>query len=207
MREPCGDHRFNPSFLDAPKDCVIFGYFQTPLYFQSIAMELRMELQVLLGDAVSIPCNFLEKITKPGSVAVHVRRTDFLNIRSHQVCGTNYYREAMDMFRGMIDNPIFHIFSDDPDWCRATFTETDQEVIQDARMSESPLNDLHLMSHASHHIIANSTYSWWAAWLGEKPGQRVILPDRWFTEGVNAPVKEKMLPHWQTIPTLDFIMR
>ena len=200
LREPGGDQRFDPAFLDAPADCMLYGYFQTPLYFASMAAEIRSELLGLFGGGVVIETDLTEKISVPGSVAVHVRRTDFLKIPAHLVCGAEYYRKAMDTMRGLVPGARFHIFSDDPEWCRATFTEPDQEVIHEARMAANPLHDLLLMSRAPHHIIANSSYSWWAAWLGEKPGQQVMLPDRWFADGIHAPISEKRAAHWTVVP-------
>jgi hypothetical protein len=203
LREPDGDQRFDPAFLDAPADCMLFGYFQSPLYFQSMASEIRAELLGLLGGGVKISADLTEKISAPGSVAVHVRRTDFLNIPAHQVCGADYYRRAMEAMRGRVPNARFHIFSDDPEWCRAAFADEDHEVIHVPRMAANPLHDLLLMSLAPHHIIANSSYSWWAAWLGEKPGQQVMMPDRWFAEGIQAPIGQKMMPHWAQIQTRE----
>jgi hypothetical protein len=179
---------------------MLFGYFQSPLYFQSMASEIRAELLGLLDGGVVTETGLADKVSAPGSVAVHVRRTDFLNIPAHLVCGAEYYHKAMDTMRGLVPGALFHIFSDDPEWCRATFTEPDHEVIHVPRMAANPLHDLLLMSRAPHHIIANSSYSWWAAWLGEKPGQQVMLPDRWFADGIHAPISEKRAAHWTVVP-------
>lgn len=200
LREPDADQRFDPAFLDAPADCMLFGYFQSPLYFASMAAEIRAEMFGLLDGGVVIETGLADKIAAPGSVAVHVRRTDFLKIPAHLVCGADYYRRSMETMRGLVPGARFHIFSDDPEWCRATFTEPDQEVIHVPRMAANPLHDLLLMSRAPHHIIANSSYSWWVAWLGEKPGQQVMLPDRWFADGIHAPISEKRAAHWTVVP-------
>jgi len=200
LREADGQQRFHPKFPDAPADCMLFGYFQSPLYFASMADEIRAELSGMLRDATGIDPRMAERIAAPGSVAVHVRRTDYLNHPAHRVCGPDYYRDAMDSLRGLVPDVRFHIFSDDPGWCRAEFTQADQEVIHDGAKAANPLHDMQLMSLAPHHIIANSSYSWWAAWLGEKPGQQVILPDRWFADDIDAPIAEKCAPHWTPIP-------
>lgn len=105
----------------------------------------------------------------------------------------------MDRIRDELPGARFFIFSDDPGWCRREFTAADTEVIDSGPVAANPLHDLLLMSLASHHIIANSSYSWWAAWLGDKPGQRVIMPDRWYAGTITAPIYEKLLPHWQTL--------
>ncbi len=200
VREPDGDHSFNPAILNAPADCMLFGYFQSPNYFRSMEKDLRAELVSLLSGGVDISTGLKEKISAPGSVAVHVRRTDFLKIPAHQVCGADYYDRAMEKLRTLVPDAKFHIFTDDPGWCRSHFTGGDQEVIHSPENSGNPLHDMFLMSLAPHHIIANSTYSWWAAWLGEKPGQQVLMPDRWFASGIHAPVAEKMQAHWTTVP-------
>lgn len=190
LREPGGDHRFDPAFLEAPADCVLFGYFQTPLYFAEIASELRWELNTLLAG-VTPDEQTQAMLSDPRSVAVHVRRGDFLDNPVFQVCDLRYYLTSMEEMRSRVPGARFFIFSDDPAWCVLEFTGTDIHVVGGETNGKSPLHDLRLMSAASHHIIANSSYSWWAAWLGDKPGQEVIMPERWFTAGINAPISEK----------------
>jgi hypothetical protein len=191
LREATDDQSFSPRFLDAPADCMLFGYFQTPLYFQCIANELREELNVLLTVGVNLDETIRRKLTGPCSVAVHVRRGDYLAIPEFQICDTAYYEKAMETIRAEYPSARFFIFSDDPVWCRAEFKSPGVEVMDFHR---NPLHDLHAMSLASHHIIANSSYSWWAAWLGDKPGQQVVMPDRWKTQDNSAPMTEKK---WQ----------
>lgn len=198
LKEISGDHSFDARFLDAPADCALFGYFQSWRYFAGIENELREELQGLLemgcgrGDGAT-----LKRIGDGNSVAVHVRRGDFLNHPEFQVCDESYYRMAMEDMRARVGSPRFFVFSDDPGWCRRTFTDGDVEVIDSDEDGANPLHDLRLMSLASHHIIANSTYSWWAAWLGKKPGQHVLLPDRWFAKEIHAPMADKNA--WQKV--------
>lgn len=191
LREATDDQSFDARFLDAPADCLLFGYFQSPLYFASIAGPLRAELNTLIGGAVSIPESLRTMLATASSVAVHVRRKDYLNLPIFQVCDTQYYQESMRQMRARLPAARFFIFSDDPDWCRSAFREADQEVVDSGVAAANPLHDLHLMSLAAHHIIVNSSYSWWAAWLGEKPGQQVIMPERWYAHGIKAPVEEK----------------
>jgi len=201
LSEKPGDHSFDPTFLDSPADCALFGYFQSWRYFASIEDELRAELVHLLNEgcggdpppprapAASRP--ELSSLKAPDSVAIHVRRGDFLNHPEFQVCDIAYYQNAMDEMRDRIGSPRFFIFSDDPEWCRQAFTGRDIEIIDSGSAAANPLHDLRLMSFCSHHIIANSSYSWWAAWIGKKPGQRVILPPRWFNSDIHAPMADK----------------
>jgi Glycosyl transferase family 11 len=204
LREPETDQSFSPRFLAAPANCVLFGYFQTPGYFETLAGELRSEFKALLASTeawASRPPSLQLQLTQPTAVAVHVRRGDYLLHPALQVCGESYYFRAMDRMRSLVPGARFLVFSDDPAWCHETFTAADTVVVDAGR--PSPLIDLHLMSLASHHIIANSTYSWWAAWIGKTPGQQVIMPGRWYADdSITAPIDEKRQPGW-TIITAD----
>ena len=212
IRESETDQSFDPRFLEASADCTLFGYFQSPLYFESMADELREELKGLISTGARASCphslSMMEKeLSQPTSVAVHVRRGDYLQHECFNVCDFEYYRKSMDDMRERVPGARFYIFSDDPDWCRENFKDGDVAAIigprnlnkaksgetatDDRHHEPNPLHDLHLMSLASHHIIANSSYSWWAAWLGNKPGQNVIMPDRWYAKDIIAPIEEK----------------
>lgn len=199
IREKADDHRFDPGLLNAPADSVIFGYFQSPLYFESISGSLREELNALISESLVCDADIKKRLQAPYSVAVHVRRGDFLTQPVFQVCGYDYYQNAISHLRTRVPGAQFFIFSDEPDWCRANFNSPDTEVVESNAGPANPLHDLYLMSLASHQIIANSTYSWWAAWLGKKDHQEVVMPDRWFASEIIAPVEEKKLPHWKVL--------
>ncbi len=199
LKENERDQTFDESFLDAPADCMLFGYFQSPLYFSGMEDQLRSELSpagIGFGESRKV---LAEKLMHPGSVAVHVRRTDYAGNPNLDLCGLGYYRAAMTRMRESMEKASFHIFSDDSDWCRSRFQEDDCKVIDQAPL-DMPLADLHLMSMASHHIIANSSFSWWGAWLGNKPGQRVLMPSRWFAD-ILAPLEQKRCHGWETVDT------
>ena len=198
LRENERDHAFDRRLLEAPDECMLFGYFQTPLYFQGFETTLRAELATSnLG--LEAGCEGLaERLRSPGSVAVHVRRTDYVGNADLDVCDTEYYRMAMNRMRDTVGAAHFFVFSDDPAWCQRFATELDVEVVSH-RQAQSPLTDMHLMSLARHHIIANSSYSWWAAWLGEKPDQQVLMPGRWYAGGINAPIDEKRCAGWAIV--------
>ncbi len=198
LREPADNQSFDPRFLEAPADCVLFGYFQSHRYFQDISEKLGSELNGLFADS-AVSHRIHDELRHPNSVAVHVRRGDYLDHPGLAICDEAYHRRAMDLMRKLVSNPRFHIFSDDREWCLRTFTDPDTEVRDSGELAANPLHDLRLMSLASHHIIANSTYSWWAAWLGRKAGQRVIMPSRWNTGDCLVPINEKAMPDWLTI--------
>lgn len=190
FREKPADQSFDARFLGCPSDCVLFGYFQTPRYFGEIAEELREELRSLLNSVCS-SSEIHRELAKPGTVAVHVRRGDYMQHSVFQVCDVDYYRDAINQMRKEVSGAKFFIFSDDPAWCRSTFCDDDQTIVDSGEAGNNPLYDLHLMSLAAHHIIANSTYSWWSAWLAQSSTQRVIMPDRWYAGEIIAPIDEK----------------
>lgn len=191
LKEPGDDQSFDKRFADAPADCMLSGFFQSPRYFETISPILRSELNTLFADAVNVPEETRSELMNPNSVAVHVRRKDYLEIPVFQVCDDHYYRKSMDEMRARLPDARFLVFSDDPEWCRDEFNDDDTTVNDTGTAAQNPLHDLYLMSLANHHIIANSSYSWWAAWIGDKPDQQVIMPDRWFTHGIKAPMEEK----------------
>lgn len=209
LKELVDDQSFDERFVNAPADCMLFGYFQTPRFFENLAEELRVELNEMIWLGARAPSvqasascggSVEAQLSQPNSVAVHVRRGDYLKHPALDVCDMPYYREAMRRMRARIADARFYIFSDDPDWCHAQFNGSDHLVIDSGPVGRDPLHDLRLMSLASHHIIANSTYSWWAAWLGNKAGQQVIMPDRWYNRDIVAPIEEKRGgAHWEIL--------
>lgn len=193
IRESTVDQSFDPRIFEAPADCVVMGYFQSALFFEGIAGQIRREIDP--GPAVAglwIP----EGLATETSVAVHVRRTDYTRIADFDVCSRNYYRTAMNRLRERVPGARFFIFSDDPAWCREQFQGGDEQVME---ADADPLADLHRMSLAGHHVIANSSYSWWAAWLGRKPGQQVLCPPRWTNGAVRVPMEQKLCAGWETV--------
>lgn len=197
FREATGDHSFDARFLDAPADCFLFGYFQSPLYFAGFEDALRAEIDPSSAVRSSRPAALCRELDAEGSVAVHVRRQDFTRIPAFDVCDAAFYQNAMNELRARLPVARFFVFSDDPEWCKGHFTKDDETVVDLPGSAADPLMDLHLMSLANHHVIANSTYSWWAAWLGKKPGQIVICPPRWFNHGTIAPIDEKLCAGWE----------
>lgn len=198
LREREDDHGFDGRFLEAPADSLLFGYFQTPRYFQELEPSLREELRTAGLGLETGREELAGNLLSPGSVAVHVRRGDYAGSPLLEVCGMDYYSEAMRRLRETLPAPRFYIFSDDPAWCASNFTGDDIVVTTGGSARQSPLVDLHLMSLARHHVIANSSYSWWAAWLGKKPGQRVLMPSEWF-RGIRAPIAEKQCEGWEIV--------
>ena len=153
------------------KDLMLIGYFQSEKYFD----------KKLISDMYSIPQNIENKLkTKYGEVlddntcSIHIRHGDYIGIQDHHpLCSLEYYNNAMSK---MPSDTKFLIFSDDINWCKENFTG-DQFIFTD---NDADYEDLYLMSICKNNIIANSSFSWWGAWLNKNPDKIVIAPKTWF---------------------------
>ena len=162
-------------FRMCPDHVSLQGYFQTEKYFKHIEDEIRNDFT--FKDGILDPCKeMIASVDNP--IALHVRRGDYLkNSANHPPCSLEYYQKGLERFDS--DRNVI-VFSDDPEWCNENFTD-DRFLI-----SENTDNrvDLCLMSLCNDFIIANSTFSWWGAWLSTNKNKKVIAPIQWFgTEG------------------------
>ena len=120
------------------------------------------------------------QIREDNSVAVHIRLGDYIQIRElyGNICTEEYYRKAIQYIAGRIENPVFYVFSDEPERVGDLLSDYQCCVIEENRGTDS-YKDMYLMSKCRHHIIANSTFSWWGAWLDDKPDKIVVTPSKW----------------------------
>lgn len=196
-REPEGDHRFNRKILELGASTLLIGYFQSWCYFEPIRPQLLRELDLSELPWTRFESELQKQLEDCESVAVHVRRTDYLDHELTRVCDESYQHRAIERLRVGLDSPQFFIFSDDPDWCRQTFgSYPDCRVVEIPGSADDPFIDMRMMSKARHNIIVNSSYSWWAAWLNSNPEQKVIAPGRWGNGGALAPIEEKVPAGW-----------
>ena len=194
---------YDPRFHDLPANARIRGYFQSPRYWRGHADKIRADLQPSRLPRESAFETLLSEIERSDSVALHVRRGDYLTTERelHLVCTDAYYARALDYIRERVGGARIFVFSDDPAWCRRRFTD-DAHVVDLAASRSEPALDLYLMSRCKHHIVSNSTYSWWGAWLAGQPGQIVCTPERWFNDdAMNAlAMRDTVPPEWQRMP-------
>ena len=165
---------FNSEYFTVPDGCDFKGYFQTEKYFKHIEDELRQLLK--FKSDIQETANALLPKTTNELVSIHLRRGDYIGLEDfHPVCSPDYYNAASQEFMDKDYN--FVIFSDDIKYCKSFFGE--QENISYINNID-PYVDLCLMSMCNHNIIANSSFSWWAAWLNSNPNKKVIAPQQWF---------------------------
>jgi len=119
-------------------------------------------------------------------VAVHVRRSDYVstwrNRSTFAVCGSQYYRAAIEAMRALVRDPRFFVFSDDPSAITREKLIDEPHTLVDVRPRPLAHVEMRLMARCKHFIIANSSFSWWGAWLNPSPGKIVVAPRSWFTE-------------------------
>ncbi len=153
-------------------------------YFIDIADAIRQEFVLKKGLSAAAK-EILKQIEAVNSVSMHIRRGDYvLNKKTsahHGVCDLNYYLSAIQKMKEKVANPVFFVFSDDPKWAKENF-KGNEFVFVSSLMIED-IEDMILMSRCHHHIIANSSFSWWGAWLSNNPEKIIIAPKLW----LNAP--------------------
>jgi hypothetical protein len=195
--EPQTDVLLSPT--EAPKGFAIFhGYWQSPLYFAGISQSVRREL---LPDILrSSPAYaLLQKFSKRQTIAVHVRRGDYAQDQqvqaSHGTLDAEYYTVAVQSMAAVEDNAVAFVLSDDPAWAMQNLKLDVEAVHVGAKWNMSAWETLALMSRCKHHVIANSSFSWWGAWLAEHQHQHVIYPIKWFA---TRPVQHnfRFPTHW-----------
>ncbi|WP_452596485.1 alpha-1,2-fucosyltransferase [Pontimicrobium sp. MEBiC01747] len=171
---------YNEAVLELKtKNIFLSGYFQSELYFQNYRKELLKDLEVtaLLKEQTK---KQLQNIEQTNSVSIHIRRGDYLLHEKHNTSKELYYKSAMKLIEDKIENPVYYMFSDDMEWVKTNFKTNKKTVYIDFNDAATNYEDLKLMSNCKHNIIANSSFSWWGAWLNINKDKIVIAPQQWF---------------------------
>lgn len=181
----------------SPKDVRLWGFFQGERYFEKHRDAVRDSFRFrdpLEGAAAAIA----ETIKKENSVSIHVRRGDYLLPKYQSLYGAtdiSYYDRAIAYVADRVASPHFFIFSDDIAWCRGNLKPPGPTTyVDDASKGPKASFHLHLMSLCKHNIIANSSFSWWGAWLNQNSEKLVVGPRQWYVnEGESQDI---LLPEW-----------
>jgi hypothetical protein len=179
-------------FDTCPDNVNLYGFYQSEKYFKNIESEIRQDF-VFVDDILN-PCKeMMSEFTETKLISLHVRRTDYVQKQSyHPLCPLGYYEVALTKLPQ--DIPVL-VFSDDPEWCM------NQELFSSDRfmISESKNNlvDMCLMAMCNYHIIANSSFSWWGAWLANS--EQVIAPKVWFGPDANLDDSDLVPEKWERI--------
>ena len=195
---------FDEQVLQAQAKCVILdGFWQSEAYFRDSADIIRRDLRV--KDVPSLEFSAYEQqITNtPMPVSLHVRRGDYVDhpefSKSFGFIGLDYYEQAIRLVQQAITNPRFFVFSDDTAWSQAHLSLPDNSVFVQNTGPNGDVADLVLMSYCRHHIIANSSFSWWGAWLNPNIDKLVITPKNWYKNKPAWNTKDLLLSDWVAI--------
>lgn len=177
--------RFDPKILEL-ENAYLVGYWQSDKYFsqesdiRDIRHAFEKRPQELMSDAVS--WSVLQQIECCESVSLHVRRTDYIDAQHkhvHNLCSEKYYKDAVNKILQEYPDAVFFIFTDDKEWCKEHFQGPNFNVVELEEGEGTDIAEMMLMSRCKHHIIANSSFSWWAAWLNDAPDKLVLAPSKW----------------------------
>lgn len=179
-----------PSFkftrLPYARDLYLSGYFQSEKYFKPYRKDLLdlYNIEFLTNKHV--------KDIEDNTISLHVRRGDYLKLQdSHPCLNLSYYQKALEEFPP--DYPVL-VFSDDIEWCKSHFTSDRFKFME----GNSDLVDLLTMTKCTHHIIANSSFSWWGAWLSESEGIK-IAPEKWFGPSGPQDTEDLIPENWKKV--------
>ena len=171
------------------ENCYISGYWQSERYFVDVNAKIREDF--LFKGPMSHNNNELaESIGQVNAISLHVRRGDYatnaLTTSVHGLCSLAYYRMAIEYISKRVDDPYFFIFSDDIGWVKSNLNISFPHQFVDHNHGKESFNDMRLMSMCQHHIIANSSFSWWGAWLNPNLDKIVVAPRKWFANKTDS---------------------
>lgn len=175
------------------------GYWQSEKYFLPIAKRLREKDFTPVAPVSGLNAELLGQIKNSNAASIHVRRGDYVHNESsnkfHGTCSIDYYERSAKMLAEKTGVENFFVFSDEPDWVKANIVLPYSTTFISHNHGRESYWDIHLMRHCRHHIIANSSFSWWGAWLNVSPGKTVIAPKNWFNDP-SASINEIIPEGW-----------
>jgi len=183
--------RFDPAVASLSGNIYLDGYWQSEQYFSDFADVLRTDFQFRHAPS---PANaaLLKRAAADNTVSLHIRRGDYVTNPSalavHGTCSPDYYEKAVkNLMEECGKDLVAFVFSDDHSWTRENLRLPIEMVHVEGNVAEKAYEDMRIMAACRHHVIANSTFSWWGAWLDPREDTKVIAPARWFADqGMDA---------------------
>ena len=177
---------FNNLFHSLPNKTYLKGYWQSEKYFENNQKNIFKDLQLIAPQSKK-NIKTLENISKTNSVSLHIRRGDYVTNSAynmkHGTCSLDYYKKSVDyLSKSLNKNFTIFAFSDDPEWVFKNLKLPMDIQFIDHNSSKKNYEDLRLMSQCNHNIIANSSFSWWGAWLNKSPKRTIISPKKWYAD-------------------------
>lgn len=189
-----------PEIMGLSRNTYLAGYWQSERYFGEACETIRADFTFRLPLSKQ-NAELAERIGQTTAVSLHVRRGDYVSNAkanaAHGLCSLDYYRAAILYMAAHVERPEFFVFSDDIAWARSNLMIDFPCCYVDHNQGAESYNDMRLMSLCRHHIIANSSFSWWGAWLKPHPDKSVVAPKKWFANGNN--VKDLFPSGWVSL--------
>jgi len=192
---------FDPNILKLFGNFYLDGYWQSEKYFQDIENIIREEI-TLKEPLPSKYSELIDKIKNSDSASVHIRRGDYITNKKfskvYNLLDEKYYQGAIKFITEKISDVKFFIFSDDIEWVKRNIDIPYPKTFVSGANETKDYEELMLMSLCKHNIIANSSFSWWGAWLNKNADKIVISPDKWFNDKIGG-AKDLIPPEWLRI--------
>lgn len=186
-----------PDIKNISDNCYLSGYWQSEKYFADVSGAIREDFRfvpVLQGENAEL----VKQLTSVNSISLHIRRGDYINnpknISTFEVCSLEYYQAAIQYVVDRVNQPILYIFSDDINWAKENLKINVPHYYIGHNQGSESYNDMRLMSLCKHHIIANSSFSWWGAWLNPDHEKIVVAPKKWFVAEID--IRDLYPPSW-----------
>lgn len=172
-------YEYDPNVMHI-REGYLDGFWQSWKYFQNIESEIR-KIYKFKNKLSARDKQLEDRIQSTNSIAVHVRRGDYIKLQDiyGNICTIEYYHRAIEVLKQTIERPIFYFFSNDMEWTRRKFGNKNNYIYVEGNSEDKGFIDMRLMSECRHQIIANSSFSWWAAYLNSNFDKKVICPERW----------------------------
>jgi hypothetical protein len=194
------EHHFHydKEFFRLPPDIYLNGYWQSEKYFKIIEQLILNEFSFRENNEGQNK-ELAGQILDCNSVSIHIRRGDYVSNKltniMHGICGIDYYLNAIKYISKHIEGPNFFVFSDEPDWAKENLRTFFPMTFINHNYGQNDFEDMRLLSLCKHHIIANSPFSWWGAWLCRNENKIIIAPKKWFNE-YKADTKDLYPDNW-----------
>jgi hypothetical protein len=193
--------RYDAKNLTPIRNAYIIGYWQSEKYFKKYKLKILEEFSIRFRPSIANQM-LIDRLQKEEiSVSIHIRRGNFVNIDSvnkiHGTLDMDYYYRSIEYFKERFVNPKFYIFSDDLEWVKLNFCLDEPMYYVSINDEKTDFEDLRLMASCKHNIIANSTFSWWGAYLNLNPEKVIIAPKKWFAnEKMNLDTVDLIPTEW-----------
>lgn len=172
---------------------IFIGTWQSEKYFISVKNDIQGVFQFNEEKLSDLTIEISKKIKNEESVSIHIRRGDYLHDSYKDefanVCTIDYYLKSINYIKSKVSDPVFYVFSDDINWVKIQF-KNENMIFVDFNMKINSWQDMYLMSLCKHNIIANSTFSWWGAYLNANVEKIVVAPQKW----IHSLEKDDIIP-------------